>query len=144
MKSSNCSLTFSGMAGAFPGWLLGERGLIQAPRELYRHSQVGQLGLRRSLPICCLALHPSKHWVLRDLNLTQAWGGIQKLGNRDSWESKSGNLKLGIQKSGGNPKVRKNQGLLLSTPWGCKVWRSFPQVPHLNIFLSSLPHFPAN
>lgn len=48
MKSSNSSLTFLGRAGAFPGWLLGERGLIQALRRLYRLTHVGQLGLKRS------------------------------------------------------------------------------------------------
>lgn len=48
MKSSNCSLTFSGRAGAFTGWLLGKRGLIRALRKLYRLTQVGQLGLKRS------------------------------------------------------------------------------------------------
>lgn len=91
MKSSNCSLTFSGTAGAFPVWLLGEKGLIQAPRKLYRQIQVGQLGLKRSPPSPCAA------WLgqpcsaplqalgaFRDLkHLTQAWVGIQKSGSRD-------------------------------------------------------------
>lgn len=53
MKSSNCSLTFSGRAGAFPGWPLGERGLIQAPRELYRQTPAG-FKEKPSLTMCCL------------------------------------------------------------------------------------------
>lgn len=56
MNSSNCSVTFSGRAGAFPGRLLGERGSIPALRGLYRGTQVRQLGLKRgsASPWCCL------------------------------------------------------------------------------------------
>lgn len=130
MKSSNSSLTFSGRPGAFTGWLLGERSLIQALRKLYRLTQVGQLVLKRSSAF----LHAAWTAWLRTPPVTGC-SETQSTSLRHGWDAKSQGAET------------QHQGLLLSTPWGGRVWGAFPQqVPHINPFLlsmSSLPWFPA-
>lgn len=132
MKSSNCSLTFFRRAGAIPGWLLLERGLIQALRRLYRLTHIGQLGLKRSSASPHAAQlgqprsTPLQLLGLRDLtHLTQVWVGCQKSESRDTSLSSAPANTMGLQDVGVIP--RKS--------------------PHLNPVLlstSSLPCFPAN